>query len=88
MKSKPFSSPLWPHLAVILKMRRRRRTWKEIAYYLAQKGVSVNSKTIANFHRRAKARGRHKLTAAHWPAPPPAVGETSTHPNPSNRLGA
>jgi len=62
MKSKPFSSPLWPHLAMIRAMRSRRRTWKEIAHRLQQQGVTLDCKTIANFHRRIKARGRRKLT--------------------------
>ena len=86
MKSKPFSSPLWPHLAMIRAMRSRRRTWKEIAHLLQQQGVTLDCKTIANFHRRIKARGRRKLTGERLAVSLPTVGETSNRVEPDNQL--
>jgi hypothetical protein len=86
MKSKPFSSPLWPHLAMIRAMRSRRRTWKEIAHRLQQQGVNLDCKTIANFHRRIKARSRRKLTGERFAVSLPTVGETSNRAEPDNQL--
>jgi hypothetical protein len=85
MKSKPFSSPLWPHLAMIRAMRSRRRTWKEIAHRLQQRGVTLDCKTIANFHRRIKARGRRKLTGERSAVSLSTVGDTSNRAEPNNR---
>jgi hypothetical protein len=86
MKSKPFSSPLWPYLAMIRAMRSRRRTWKEIAHRLRQQGVTLDRKTIANFHRGIKARGLRKLTGERFAASLPAGDETSNRAEPDNQL--
>jgi hypothetical protein len=79
---------------MIRAMRSRRRTWKEIAHRLQQQGVTLDCKTIANFHRRIKARGR-KLTGERLAVSLPTVGETSNRAeldnqliNPSTKLSA
>ena len=53
---KPFQSKLWDHLPEIQELRRRRKTWAEIARHLKDAhGLELSYRTVRNFFLRTRS---------------------------------
>ena len=84
-----FHSRVEPFVAIIRAQRQQRRTWKEIAEWLAvEEGCRITLQGLHQFYRRyVKRQGRH-----HWedegraPSVPPALPhEPASRPEPSRK---
>ena len=61
-RPKPFQTPLWEHLDEIRAMRRRKRTWREIAQWLStEHNISVRHNTVLAFFKRVSRRKQPPL---------------------------
>jgi hypothetical protein len=56
MPNKPFNSKFRPHAELIFDLRRKRKTWQEIADELGELGIKASRGNVCDFYRRYKAR--------------------------------
>jgi IS30 family transposase len=76
MPEKPPRSKLEPHLEVIRELRRKRRTYQEIARFLADHlNVTVAASTI---HAFVRVRARHRQKQSQVELPPARAAEVKT----------
>jgi hypothetical protein len=60
---KPFTSALWPHLALITRLRLKRATWAEIAEEISAAGTPVTPQGVYGFFKRCKEREKRRGTS-------------------------
>jgi hypothetical protein len=60
---KPFASALWPHLALITRLRLQRATWTAIAEEISAAGTPVTAQGVHGFFKRCKEREKRRGTS-------------------------
>ena len=60
---KPFTSALWPHLALITRLRLQRSTWAAIAEEISAAGTPVTPQGVYGFFKRCKEREKRRGTS-------------------------
>jgi hypothetical protein len=60
---KPFASALWPHLALITRLRLKRATWALIAEKISAAGTPVTPQGVHGFFKRCKEREKRRGTS-------------------------
>jgi hypothetical protein len=80
---KPPRSKLEPHTDIIATLRRKRRTYREIAQFLQEHlAIMVAPSTIHDFVRVRRRRGKQ------IPSPPPVTGIRSPQPDVQQKIAA
>jgi len=80
---KPPRSKLEPHADIIATLRRKRRTYREIARFLQEHlAITVAPSTIHDFVRIRRRRGKQ------IPSPPPATGTPSPQSDVQKKIAA
>jgi hypothetical protein len=81
MKNKPYSSPLWEHVDLIVELRLKRASWNAIADLLkAEHGVQINYRSVQSFFKRLLVARVLPLGWAPKKVPPPKMGEPDKWP--------
>ncbi len=79
MPGQPFRSKLNPHIELIRDLRRRQKTWKEIAEILeTEHGVQTHPSSVLQFFKR-RSKGRRPL--GFEDGPPETVSQQKLPPN-------